>query len=109
MGLAAATYADRWQLRSGRPRQLMAAHPELGAALLVAAAWGFLLVRAQPGVAGGGSMPGMTSGAGHSALSLVSGGLAYWLVMCVAMMGPVALAGVRHPGLNSLRWRCRRA
>src|SRR5436190_543002 len=99
MGLAAVTYADRWQLRSGRPRQLLAVHPEVGAALVVVAAWGFLLVRAQPGLAGGDSMPGMTSGAGHSALSLAPGGLAYWVVMCVAMMGPVALAGVRHTGL----------
>jgi predicted metal-binding membrane protein len=29
--------------------------------------------------------------------------------MTVAMMGPVALAGIRHTGLNSLRWRRGRA
>ena len=32
-----------------------------------------------------------------------------WVLMSVAMMGPAALAGVRHTRLNSLRWRRGRA
>lgn len=35
--------------------------------------------------------------------------LGYWVLMTLAMMGPAALAGVRHTGMNSLSWRRRRA
>lgn len=71
-----------------RPRA--AAHPEAGAAVVVALAWALLLAR-----------PGM-----HRA---GPAGLPQWTVMAVAMMGPAALPGIRHTARNSLRWRRGRA
>jgi len=73
-------------------RQLLLRRPELGASAVVLGAWVALLAFAARG--------------GHRH---VSGGLPYWTLMTVAMMGPAALAGIRHTGLNSLRWRRRRA
>lgn len=35
--------------------------------------------------------------------------LGYWTLMTVAMMGPAALAGIRHTAVNSLSWRRGRA
>jgi predicted metal-binding membrane protein len=54
-------------------------------------------------------MTGTRSGTSPSVWSGVIAGLPYWLLMTVAMMGPVALAGVRHTALNSLQWRRGRA
>jgi predicted metal-binding membrane protein len=51
----------------------------------------------------------LTGGTARSLFSVVASGLPMWTVMSVAMMGPGALAGVRHTGLNSLRWRRGRA
>jgi len=73
-------------------RRLLLRRPELGASAVVVGAWVALLALAAQG--------------GHRH---VSGGLPHWTLMTVAMMGPTALAGIRHTGLNSLRWRRRRA
>jgi predicted metal-binding membrane protein len=73
-------------------RQLLLRRPELGASAVVLGAWVALLAFAAQG--------------GHRH---VSAGLPYWTLMTVATMGPAALAGIRHTGLNSLRWRRRRA
>jgi predicted metal-binding membrane protein len=73
-------------------RQLLLRRPELGASVVVVGAWVALLALAAQG--------------GHRH---VSRGLPYWTLMTVAMMGPAALAGIRHTGLNSLRWRRGRA
>ena len=111
--------ADTIVPRSARPdlRRLLLRHPELGPAAVVAAAWVTLLVLAAAGhgsasAAGAGVMPGMamdSSAAPRSAWAAAAGGIPSWVLMTVAMMGPAALAGVRHTGLNSLRWRRRRA
>jgi predicted metal-binding membrane protein len=72
------------------PRVRAAAHPEAGAAVVVALAWIVLLARPGHHWAGPADLP-------------------QWTVMAAAMMGPAALPGVRHTALNSLRWRRRRA
>jgi predicted metal-binding membrane protein len=103
--------------RQRRPdlRRLLLQRPELGASAAVVAAWVILVVgavqdehagAAHAGVAG---MAMFESGPAHSAWSAVAGGLPHWVLMTVAMMGPAALAGIRHTGLNSLRWRRGRA
>jgi len=79
-------------LRRVDVRQLLLRRPELGASVVVVGAWAALLALAAQG-----------------AHRHASGGLPYWTLMTVAMMGPAALAGIRHTGLNSLRWRRRRA
>jgi predicted metal-binding membrane protein len=95
-------------------RRLLLRHPELPAAAAVAAAWLALLATAGRAAlaghpaAGMAAMPGM--GSAHRAAGLAAAaGLPGWVLMTVAMMGPAALAGVRHTGLNSLRWRRGRA
>jgi predicted metal-binding membrane protein len=108
----------RSQLRWLNVRQMLVRHPELGAAAVVIAAWGTLLVFDARGAYGGGSHVGMSGMAGmgiestaapHSAWSQAAASLPSWVLMTVAMMGPAALADVRYTGLNSLRWRRRRA
>lgn len=107
-----------------RPRQqpvdvyrLLLRRPELPATAVVGLAWLALLVLAIRGshadgggdsMAGMAGMPGMASPAA-SWWTTVSDGLPYTLVMAVAMMGPAALGGIRHTGVNSLRWRRGRA
>jgi predicted metal-binding membrane protein len=116
--------------RGARPRPLTArvatlSSPELAAIALVTLAWVALAAMAlqhalDTSLTGAhaseaASMPGMPgitgtpAGASPSAWSRVIAGLPYWLLMTVAMMGPVALAGIRHTSLNSLRWRRGRA
>jgi predicted metal-binding membrane protein len=116
--------------KGARPRLLNTRHatvsgPELIALALVALAWVALVAMAlqhlldtsltgahaseASGMAG---MPGMAATRATASLSVwsrVIAGLPYWLLMTVATMGPVALAGIRHTGLNSLRWRRGRA
>ncbi len=91
-------------------RQLLLRRPELGAAAVVAVAWAALLVLDAHDAHGGSTMPDMAGrpSAGH-VWSDVASGLPYWVLMSIAMMGPAALAGVRHTGVNSLGWRRRRA
>jgi predicted metal-binding membrane protein len=50
-----------------------------------------------------------SAAAPRSAWSQAAVSLPAWVLMTVAMMGPAALADVRYTGLNSLRWRRRRA
>ena len=92
----------RWLLR----------HPEAIASILVGIAWLWLVSIELRSASGGGhaGMPGMDMppeaaprGPG------ISNPIGWWVLMSVAMMGPAALAGVRHTGLNSLRWRRGRA
>jgi predicted metal-binding membrane protein len=96
-------------------QRLLLRRPELPAAAVVAAAWLALLAMAAPGVlaghpaAGMAAMPGMGVRPAASPVTAVAAGLPGWLLMTVAMMGPAALAGVRHTGLASLRWRRGRA
>jgi predicted metal-binding membrane protein len=104
----------------------MLRHPELGAAAAVAAAWALLIAAAVGAARSGGwlawinSMPAMVTAdqaggtftaalASLAAWSRAAGALPGWALMTIAMMGPAALAAVRHTGLNSLRWRRRRA
>lgn len=96
------------------PRQWLRRRPEIGAAAIVTAAWAILAAQAAwDGHAA--AHAGMAATAiPNSALALrawsgVTGGLGPWVLMTVAMMGPAALAGIRHTGLNSLRWRRGRA
>lgn len=106
-------------------------HPEAVPAAVVVGAWIALVLLgtgvpgvgasrpagvpagSMPGMAG---MPGMTGMPGMAAAhpgtpwwSQALGGLPDWLLMVVAMMGPAALGGLRHTGINTLRWRRRRA
>jgi predicted metal-binding membrane protein len=122
-----------------RPRRLdlhwlLQRRPELGAYVVIAAAWALLLTpfasqlltgiassrfssargiswMQMPGMKMPGMyMPGITGPANvHTAWTIGISGLPYWELMTVAMMGPAALAGVRHTGLNSLLWRRGRA
>ena len=107
--------------RPARPalRRLLLRHPELGAAVVVAAAWVTLVALDAAGghgsgVASGGmpGMPGMTArgpAAPGGAWSAAVSGLPSWILMTVAMMGPAALLSVGYTGRSSLRWRRRRA
>lgn len=104
---------------AARPRACQ--HPEFGALAAVAIAWVTLIAlfvhsvlgsSTVPGMAGMAAMPVtvMTGPAGlPGALPAASGGLAGWILMCVAMMGPASLPGITHTSLNSLRWRRGRA
>jgi len=95
-------------------RRLLLRRPELPAAAAVAAAWLALLAAAARDelaghqAAGMAAMPGM-AGVHPAAVVAAVTGLPGWVLMTVAMMGPAALVGVRHTGLNSLRWRRGRA
>jgi len=110
-GLAVA-YVRRADLR-----RRLALGPELVAGVVIAGAWLVLIVVSFRGLgpfSGSPStpqMPGMymPPGPGRSLPSTIVAGMPLWIVMCVAMMGPSALAGVRHTGLNSLAWRKKRA
>ncbi len=92
-------------------------HPELGAGVVITAAWVALLVQACTSTRVGGAAAGMSGMAGmgtsaaaaRDAWSWAVGGLPSWVLMTVAMMGPAALGGIGYTGLNSLRWRRRRA
>lgn len=102
---------------------LLPDRPEFSAAAVIGLAWTALLLadtRGTPADGGTGSaaipgmsgMPGMADPAPagqRPALTLVASQMPHWLLMSVAMMGPVALAGIRHTGLNSFRWRRQRA
>ncbi|HEY6276490.1 MAG TPA: DUF2182 domain-containing protein [Streptosporangiaceae bacterium] len=97
-------------------RRLLLRHPELPAAVVVSAAWLMLLAGAAWPALGGpaagmAGMPGMGPArpAAAGPWAAAAGGVPGWLLMTVAMMGPAALAGIRHTGLNSLRWRRARA
>jgi predicted metal-binding membrane protein len=51
----------------------------------------------------------MLAVAGEQLWSVPPAAMASWVLMTVVMMGPSALAGVRHTGMNSLCWRRGRA
>jgi predicted metal-binding membrane protein len=95
--------------------RLTSGRPEIVAGAFVLVAWGALLLLAAQGTRSGSEggtdmpgMPGMTAVASNAAAPVWSRaveGLPQWVLMTVAMMGPVAVAGVRHTALNSLRWR----
>ncbi len=97
----------RWLLR----------HPESVAAILVGVAWLWLVSIELRGASAGGhagmammqGMPGMDMAPETPRLPGIANPIGWWVLMSVAMMGPGALAGVRHTGLNSLRWRRGRA
>ncbi|HEX8095191.1 DUF2182 domain-containing protein [Jatrophihabitans sp.] len=97
-----------------RPRtlhRLRRRRPELGAAVVVGLAWVLLLVldSSHGGAAMTGallSMPDMAAPAGRWP---GADQLSHLIIMTVAMMGPAALSGIRHTGVNSLRWRQQRA
>lgn len=112
------------QARASGLRALLSGRPEVTAAAVIALAWAALLLADTQGSPTGGGrgsaampagmsgMPGMVapdSTGLRSALSAMAAQLPHWLLMSVAMMGPVALAGIRHTGLNSFRWRRQRA
>jgi len=79
--------------RSSWWSRLQRSHPELGPALVVGLSWAIFIVH---------GTRGWFSWAAPS-------GLGHWVLMTVVMMGPAALIGVRHTGMNSLCWRRRRA
>lgn len=88
--------------------------PEFVPSLAVAAVWTIMLF--PPSRGGHASHAGMAASAMTSAAILerwdvasVLGAFPAWMLMTIAMMGPAALAGVRHTGLNSLWWRRYRA
>jgi predicted metal-binding membrane protein len=110
--------------RASQLERLLSRRPEVTAVPVIALAWAVLLTSGAQGLhTGGGSgsagmspvmsgMPGMSeadSGGLGRALADMASQLPQWLVMSVAMMGPLALAGVRHTGLNSFGWRRHRA
>ena len=94
---------------------------ELTAALLISVAWICLIwseLRPSPlsgahVIHGMSDMHGMSAMHGMSDMAASHPGLAAtmssWVVMVVAMMGPAAIAGIRHTAVNSLRWRRNRA
>ena len=90
-------------------------YPERFAAAVVLLAWAALAVLS--GELSGGhhhGMPGVAHGSHGSHVpaawwAAFAAGLGWWVVMTLAMMGPVALAAARHVAVNSLRWRRQRA
>ncbi len=104
-------------------RRLLARRPELGAAAVVALAWIGLAgldagaaphAAADPSTGATAWTPWICrlfveSSAAPNGWSQLSRGLPNWELMTVAMMGPAALAGIRHTGLNTLTWRRGRA
>lgn len=80
---------------------------ELVAAMAVPAAWLALVTHeVTPHV------HGLTSGSTSPAAVTATGVIAHlggWMVMVVAMMGPVVLPAIRHVARSSLRWRRTRA
>jgi predicted metal-binding membrane protein len=101
-------------------RRLLIGRPEALAGVVVVLAWVFLLLRGGQGLHHGTttdpaampSMPGMVPShppAVEGPWTRAVTQLPQWVLMTVAMMGPVALAGIRHTGRNSLRWRRGRA
>ena len=105
-------------------RLLLLRRPEFIPAVLVAVSWVALVAlttgrgssgHAHSSMAGMPDMPGMpgmamprTSSPTSLRLTVITA-LPLWIVMAIAMMGPAALGGTRHTGLNSLRWRRGRA
>lgn len=112
-----------------RPRQnlreFLHRRPETAAMAVVAVAWVVLvLITAQgtrlgglPNMSGMSGMPRAADGPGMGQISpsppgmwsQAASALPFWVLMAIAMMGPAALAGVRHTAVNSLSWRRRRA
>jgi len=93
-------------------RRCLLRHPETVASIVVGVAWLLLISIQLRGAPGGGhaGMPGMDmTPETASRLPGIANPIGWWVLMSVAMMGPAALAGVRHTGLNSLRWRRGRA
>jgi predicted metal-binding membrane protein len=98
--------------------QLRLRRPELAAAAVVTASWVTLLVLAvdsshgsglAAGVGGMGGMSMSGSATLRGAWTVAVTGMPSWVLMTVAMMGPAALGALQYTGLNSLRWRRRRA
>jgi predicted metal-binding membrane protein len=101
-------------------RRLLIGRPEALAGVVVVLAWVFLLSRGGQGLHHGATtdpaaMRGMTrmatshSPASQAPWTLAVAQVPHWVLMTVVMMGPVALAGIRHTGRNSLQWRRGRA
>ncbi len=110
--------------RAPQLQGLLSSRPEVTAVPVIALAWAVLLILSAQGAHIGGGpgstgmspvmsgMPGMSEadpGGLGRALAGMASQLPQWLVMCIAMMGPLALAGIRHTGLNSFGWRRHRA
>lgn len=80
-------------------REWLRRHPEWPASAIVCIAWCVVVV------------PGFDTSrvVDHRGPPIGYDGLGRWVVMSVAMMGPAALAGVRHTAISSLHWRRGRA
>lgn len=100
-------------------RRYLRRRPEAPASLVVGGAWLIVAVTSFGGLShdagGAATMPGMAmpmrvaTQHATSSLGTAVAGLPGWCLMVIAMMGPAALSGVRHTGLNSLPWRRSRA
>jgi predicted metal-binding membrane protein len=98
------------------PLRAFLERPEFVAVCVIVATWVVLVMSGSVGGsrAGTSSMPGMEgmpmpgSRTGEIKEPML-GQMLGWVQMTVAMMGPSALAGIRHTGLNSLPWRRGRA
>jgi predicted metal-binding membrane protein len=111
--------AVQYESSGQRPeiRRWLLRHPESVASILVGVAWLWLVSIELRGASVGGhagmpmmqGMPGMDMTPETAPLPGIANPIGWWVLMSVAMMGPAALAGVRHTGLNSLRWRRGRA
>jgi predicted metal-binding membrane protein len=77
-----------------------ASQPEASVAAIIVAAWALLVRDA--------IVSGLSASHRHLTGSFVAS-LSGWTIMAIGMMGPAALAGVRHTAVNSLWWRRRRA
>jgi predicted metal-binding membrane protein len=97
-------------LRPGELRHFIWRHPEAVPAFVIGLAWLVLVSKGtrltmSPQMGSGTPVEPDTS----SRLASVLNGVPGWTLMVVAMMGPSALAGLRHTALNSLPWRRGRA
>jgi len=102
-------------------KRFMLRHPEVLALAVIAVAWVVTVAIDLGGVpssfhsTSGFMMPGMANMAKTKVVHSwsirwpVASQLPLWLLMCVAMMGPAAIAGMRHTALRSYRWRRTRA
>ena len=93
-------------------RRVFLEHPEAGPALVIATVWMMLVFApaAHIRIPHGEMVPTTSQTAGVNIWRMaLRERLPSWMLMTIAMMGPAALAGLRHTALNSLNWRRGRA
>lgn len=103
------TALSRPRRRRFNASRVLLRHPEFCAAVVITAAWAVMLAEAYTSTRAGMAGMGMSPAEPADAWSRAASGLPSWMLMTAAMMGPATLGAIGYTGLNSLRWRRRRA